>query len=100
MRRALHEAAEAAGRAGGWQELRRGLGGELRRLTMEEFGEACLAVGHGLSSDSELRSEFAAAGAPGEVLLFEDFCGWCAYRHVGAGFADSDEEDIEASAHY
>ena len=42
----------------------------------------------------------AAAGAPGEVLLFEDFCGWCAHRHVGAGFADSDEEDIEASAHY
>jgi hypothetical protein len=28
----------------------------------------------------------------GESLLFEDFCGWCARRHVGAGAADSDEE--------
>jgi hypothetical protein len=71
-----------------------------RRLTMEEFGEACVLVGHGMSSDSELRSEFAAAGADGEVLFFEDFCSWCAHRHVGAGFADSDEEDIEGSAYY
>ena len=51
-----------------------------------------MAVGHGLASASELRAEFAAAGAAGELLLFEDFCGWCAHRHVGASFADSDEE--------
>jgi hypothetical protein len=59
MRRALHEAAEAAGREGGWQELRRGLGGELRRLTMEERAE-------GRRRGAELQKEADEAGREAE----------------------------------
>ena len=33
-------------------------------------------------------------------MLFENFCGWCAHRHVGTDFVDSDEEDVGRTAHY
>ena len=71
-----------------------------RRLTLAEFTAASARVGHEASS-GELSRDFGRLDRSGVgVVLFEDFCRWCAHRHVGAGFADSDEEDVERTVHY
>ena len=84
MRRALHEAAEAAGRKGGWRELRRGLGGELRRLTMEERAE-------GRRRGAELQKEAdEAADEAGEAA---EAATEAARQTAGCGTATEAEEE-------
>ena len=34
------------------------------------------------------------------MVLFDEFCIWCAHRHLGATFKDGDEVDVDQSAHY
>jgi Ca2+-binding EF-hand superfamily protein len=70
-----------------------------RRLTAAEFQQASELLGHALSA-GEVAGEFDRLGPSGDgsgEVLFVDFCGWCAHRHVGDGFVDSDEEDVECS---
>lgn len=33
-------------------------------------------------------------------VLYDEFCRWCAHRHLGAGFKDSDEATVNRTAHY
>jgi Ca2+-binding EF-hand superfamily protein len=70
-----------------------------RRLTLAEFAAASARVGHEASA-AELSRDFGRLDRSGVgAVLFEDFCGWCAHRHVGTDFADSDEEDGGRTAH-
>ena len=57
-------------------------------------------MGHEASS-GELSRDFGHLDRSGVgAVLFDDFCGWCAHRNIGADFADSDEEDVGRTAHY
>jgi hypothetical protein len=70
---------------------------EDHRLDATEFGHAAALVGQPLADD-ETAAAFAEADVDGGGrVLFDEFCVWCAHRHLGAGFADSDEDDVVSS---
>jgi Ca2+-binding EF-hand superfamily protein len=66
-----------------------------QRLTLSEFGHASEIVGVKLTS-GELQAEFGRLN-DGGLVLFQKFCCWCAHRHLGAGFRNSDENDVDTS---
>ena len=71
-----------------------------RRLSFEEFKNASALVGHPMSEE-EASSEFIRMDEDGGgVVLFDEFCVWCAHRHIGDGFEDEDEAVVDKSAHY
>ena len=71
-----------------------------RRLTLEEFRNASVLVDHQLTADEAL-SEFRAMDEDdGGVVLFDEFCVWCAHRHIGDSFEYDDTDVVDSSAHY
>eukprot|EP01052_Picozoa_sp_SAG31_P003783 SAG31_NODE_149_length_22476_cov_41.827189_10_plen_1989_part_00 len=73
-----------------------------RRLTLDEFiSNAPSLVGHHMSA-AEAVSEFTAMDSNGGgVILFDEFCRWCASRHVVANrceLAGQEDEDNENTA--
>jgi Ca2+-binding EF-hand superfamily protein len=54
-----------------------------RRLSLDEFMVGCEAVGHSGLSREEASREFEEMDSNhGGVVLFDEFCAWCAERHV------------------
>ena len=54
------------------------------RLDLQEFKHGCAVLGIRLAH-GEAESEFAAMDeSNGGFVLFDEFCTWCAYKHVGA----------------
>ena len=71
-----------------------------RRLDLTEFMGASALVGHAMSEE-EAVSEFRNMDEDGGgFVLFDEFCVWCAHRHLGDGFEDEDEDAVDQSAHY
>ena len=68
-----------------------------RRLSREEFGKASALVGHRLSS-KEADKEFASMDSDGYgMVLFDEFCAWCARRHHAVeAFGPEEEEEPKA----
>eukprot|EP01052_Picozoa_sp_SAG31_P023871 SAG31_NODE_1994_length_6709_cov_4.517549_3_plen_1399_part_00 len=68
-----------------------------RRISLDEFQQFARSIGHGLSPD-EAAADFAAIDKNGGgYLLFDEFCAWCAHRHLGESgdVSDSDGEEEE-----
>ena len=71
-----------------------------RRLSLEEFGHVSAVVGHPMSAE-EAEAEFEAMDEDGGgFVLFDEFCRWCAHRHLGEDFAAADEHRVDMSAQY
>lgn len=70
------------------------------RLTVEEFTHAAALVGHSMAR-TEAEREFRTMDENGGgVVLFDEFCVWCAHRHLGQNFIAADEAAVDKSAHY
>eukprot|EP01052_Picozoa_sp_SAG31_P041413 SAG31_NODE_6272_length_2093_cov_4.616349_2_plen_340_part_01 len=71
-----------------------------RRLTLDEFAHASKLVGHAMSP-TEAAAEFKTMDEnDGGLVLFDEFCVWCAHRHLGKNFLAADEAAVDQSAHY
>jgi Ca2+-binding EF-hand superfamily protein len=67
------------------------------RFSPEEFRRATKLVGHSMS-DSEAAEEFAAVDTDnGGLILFDEFCVWCAHRNIAEGVESDDEEAVDRS---
>ena len=67
-----------------------------RKLSLVEFSRATALVGHPMPPE-EVAAEFAEMdGDGGGCVLFDEFCVWCAHRHLGE-YEDGDEELVESS---
>lgn len=68
-----------------------------RRLNLAEFTAACGVVGHEMSPDQAEREFREIDENGGGVVLFEEFCRWCARKHVADDeFTEWEDETVAA----
>ena len=68
------------------------------RLSPEEFSQAAALVGHRMSAEEATAAFVECDSDGGGLILFDEFCVWCAHRHVGGGFVAADERAVDRSA--